>query len=102
MTRFTDELRAKLDPLAYGKRITFRYRRLGKSKKVRGRFVGIVHQPRRGFCIILTQVKWMGHYWGGMRLRFRCHNITWTRRYECMMPLLTASTQGKRSDRKEG
>lgn len=93
--RYTDRLRQEIEPVAYGRWITFRYRIYGKLKKVRGRFIGIVHRPRKGFYILLTQVRWRGNYWGGLRLKFRCRDIVWVQHYDFMFPLLEAGTSEK-------
>ena len=89
---YTDKLRAKLAPIAYGKKIAFRYRRLGKTKKVSGRFKYLSHTPGKGFAISMAQVKWLGHYWGAIGLRFWCRDIVWTQHYDFMVPLLEVPT----------
>lgn len=76
---FTQELRRKFGSNnLWGKRVRFRYRREnGKSKKVSGKLFYISHRPGRGFALHLKQVKWMGHYFGGLILVFPTRNIVW-------------------------
>lgn len=76
---FTDQVRYRLEDLGLrrGRKVTFRYRRAGKLKKVTDKFVYFSHIPDRGFRIHLTQVKWLGSYFGGFELAFDTHNIVW-------------------------
>lgn len=75
----TDKLRARLR-FHWGKRITFRIRmKNGKSKKVTGKLVYFSHRPSDGFALHLTNVKWLGQYWGGLNLKFPTKRIIWIR-----------------------
>ena len=93
---FVHELNKALVDIGWkGKKLIF-YTRLenGKRKKVRGRFAYIRHRPkpydpwhilqareirpRWGFFITLTDVKWLGHFWGTMAFSFYTKNIEWT------------------------
>jgi hypothetical protein len=72
----------------YGKRISFKFQTGRKTDRVKGRFFGIFHDPKRGFVIDVARVTINGYYWDGMKFSFPMRQIIWKGKPQIEIPAL--------------